>query len=62
MRTAAGTSATNVERNQHYSIIAITDGSGAISERYAHGAYRTPTILAPSLSPLASCAVGNRYT
>jgi RHS repeat-associated protein len=48
-------------RNQQYSITAITDGSGAVSERYAYSAYGTTTILDASLSPLAASAVGNRY-
>jgi RHS repeat-associated protein len=49
-------------RNQQYSVIALTGGSGSIMERYAYDAYGTPTILDSSLSPLASSNSLNRYT
>ena len=49
-------------RNQQYSITAITDGSGAISERYAYSAYGTPTITDASGTARTLSAVGNRYS
>jgi len=51
-----------MHRNQQYSISAITDGSGAISERYAYSAYGMPTITDASGSARTTTAVGNRYT
>jgi hypothetical protein len=39
-------------RNQQYSITALTDGSGAIVERYAYTAYGTPTINRDSCEAL----------
>ena len=49
-------------RNQQYSVIALTNGGGTVTERYAYDAYGTPTVLDASGSPLASSAEGNRYT
>jgi RHS repeat-associated protein len=49
-------------RNQQYSITAITDGSGAIVERYAYSAYGTPTITDASGTLRTTTAIGNRYT
>jgi RHS repeat-associated protein len=49
-------------RNQQYSVIALTNASGLITERYAYSAYGTPTILNVNLSPLATSAEGSRYT
>ena len=49
-------------RNQQYSVIALTDGTGAIEERYAYSAYGEPTILSSSSSPLAASNFSNRYT
>ena len=51
-------------RNQQFSITAITNSTGAISERYAYSAYGQPTILdasGSSLSPQVS-SLNNRYT
>jgi RHS repeat-associated protein len=61
MRSGAGGNR-YYHRNQQYSIIALTNGSGAIQERYAYDAYGGLTILSSSLSPLATSAEGNRYT
>jgi len=50
--------------NQQFSITAITNSTGAISERYAYSAYGQPTILdasGSSLSPQVS-SLNNRYT
>jgi hypothetical protein len=49
-------------RNQQYSVIALTTGSGAVSERYAYSAYGTPTITDASGTVLTSSADNNRYT
>jgi len=49
-------------RNQQYSIIAITNGSAAIQERYAYTAYGAPTITDASGTPRTATAEGNRYT
>ncbi|EMI23619.1 Rhs family protein [Rhodopirellula europaea SH398] len=49
-------------RNQQYSVIALTNGSGAIQERYAYDAYGGLTILSASLAPLTTSAENNRYT
>ena len=49
-------------RNQQYSIIALTDSSGAIQERYAYSAYGELTIANASGTTLSTSAVNNRYT
>jgi RHS repeat-associated protein len=49
-------------RNQQYSITALTNGSGTITERYAYTAYGTPTITDASGTELTSSADNNRYT
>lgn len=48
-------------RNQQYSLIAVTDGSGTIAERYGYTAYGTPMITDASGSGRTTTAVGNRY-
>jgi len=50
------------DRNQQYSVIAITGGSASIQERYAYTAYGAPTILDASGTPRPATAEGNRYT
>ena len=50
------------QRNQQYSIYALTDSSGAVSERYAYTAYGQPTFLNASATVQTSSAAGNRYT
>lgn len=49
-------------RNQQYSVVALTNGSGSIVERYAYSAYGVPTIADSSGSVLTSSAYSNRYT
>jgi RHS repeat-associated protein len=49
-------------RNQQYSITAITDGSGAVVERYGYTAYGIPTITDASGTTRTTTAIGNRYT
>ena len=57
------TSATwHYQRNQQYSITAVTTSSGSVAERYAYTAYGQPTILDGSGSVLSSSAINNRYT
>ncbi|MFN7731628.1 MAG: hypothetical protein ACK5OB_06990, partial [Pirellula sp.] len=48
--------------NQQFSITAITNSTGAISERYAYSAYGQPTILGASGSILSASTISNRYT
>jgi RHS repeat-associated protein len=48
--------------NQQFSITAITNSTGAISERYAYTAYGQPTILDASGSILSASTISNRYT
>jgi RHS repeat-associated protein len=49
-------------RNQQYSIVAITDDTGTILERYAYSAYGVPTITTASGTViLPSSAEDNRY-
>ena len=50
------------DRNQQYSIIAITGGSASIQERYAYTAYGAPTIADASGTPRTATAEGNRFT
>ena len=49
-------------RTQQYSINAITNGGGAVTERYAYSAYGTPTILDASGVEQSSSSESNRYT
>ena len=49
-------------RGQQYSINAITNGGGAVTERYAYSAYGTPTIFDGNGIELSSSADNNRYT
>ena len=49
-------------RNQQYSIYALTDSSGTVSERYAYTAYGQPTFLNASATVQTSSAANNRYT
>ena len=64
VRKTTGTSGTVLyyHRNQQYSIYALTDSSGAVSERYAFTAYGQPTFLNASATVQTSSAAGNRYT
>jgi RHS repeat-associated protein len=49
-------------RNQQYSVIALTNGSGAIAERYAYSAYGEPVFVSATGTVLAESAKDNRYT
>jgi RHS repeat-associated protein len=49
-------------RNQQYSVIALTDGTGAIAERYAYSAYGEPVFVSSSGTVLSNSAKDNRYT
>ena len=48
--------------NQQYSVYALTDSSGNVSERYAYSAYGEPTVLNASGSVISSSAINNRYS
>ena len=50
------------DRNQQYSVTALTDGSGTVVERYAYAAYGQPVFLDGSGTTLTSSAENNRYT
>ena len=50
------------QSNQQYSILALTDSSGNVSERYAYTAYGQPTFLNASGIVQTSSAANNRYT
>ena len=50
------------QSNQQYSILALTDSSGNVSERYAYTAYGQPTFLNSSGSQISNSAISNRYT
>ncbi len=49
-------------RDQQYSVTALTDGGGTITERYAYSAYGTPTITDAAGTIRTSSADNNRYT
>ena len=49
-------------RNQQYSITAVSDGGGAVVERYAYSAYGQVTIADTSGSEISGSAISNRYT
>ena len=49
-------------RNQQYSITALCDNSGAVTERYAYTAYGEPTILdAPGTTTRTTSFINNPY-
>ena len=60
--TGSGGTVLYFHRNQQYSILALTDSSGNVSERYAYTAYGQPTFLNASATAQTSSAAGNRYT
>ncbi len=64
VRKTTGTTGTVLyyHRNQQYSILALTDSSGAVSERYAYSAYGQPTFLNASATVQTGSVAGNRYT
>jgi RHS repeat-associated protein len=49
-------------RNQQYSIVACTDSSGAVTERYAYMAYGLPTITNGASTVRTLSAFNSRYT
>jgi len=49
-------------RNQQYSVVALTNGSGAIQERYAYSAYGTPSITNAAGTARTTSAESNRYS
>ena len=49
-------------RGQQYSVTALTDSSGNVTERYAYTAYGTPTITDGAGATLTTSADNNRYT
>ncbi|TWT92603.1 RHS repeat-associated core domain-containing protein [Neorhodopirellula pilleata] len=49
-------------RGQQYSVIALTNGGGTVTERYAYSAYGTPTITDDAGTTLTTSAENNRYT
>ena len=49
-------------RGQQYSITALTDSSGNVTERYAYTAYGTPTITDAAGATLTISTDNNRYT
>ncbi len=49
-------------RNQQYSVTALTDTTGTISERYAYDAYGKLSVFDGGGSVLSGSAYGNRYT
>ncbi len=49
-------------RNQQYSVTALTDTTGTISERYAYDAYGKVSVFDSGGTSLPASAYGNRYT
>ncbi len=67
-RTAAGSTGAGTDeqfyyhRNQQYSITALCDNSGAVTERYAYTAYGEPTILdGPGTTTRTASFIDNPY-
>jgi RHS repeat-associated protein len=54
--------ATLYHGNQQFSVTALSDSSGNVSERYAYTAYGQPTFLNASGAVQTSSAANNRYT
>jgi RHS repeat-associated protein len=49
-------------RNQQYSITAVSDGGGSVVERYAYSAYGKVTIADATRAVISGSAISNRYT
>jgi len=62
LRTDSSSNKLYYHRNQQYSITALTDATGTISERYAYDAYGKLTVLDGGGTVLGGSAYGNRYT
>ena len=60
-RATSGGAQLYYHRNQQYSIVAMTNSSGAVQERYAYTAYGVPTIANASGTVLTTSAINNRY-
>ena len=60
-RATSGGAQLYYHRNQQYSIVAMTNSSGAVQERYAYTAYGVPTIANASGTVLTASAINNRY-
>ncbi|MBX3418883.1 MAG: RHS repeat protein [Pirellulaceae bacterium] len=58
----SGTSLAYYHRNQQYSIVALTNHSGAILERYAYTAHGELTIMAANGTLRTTSLYNNRYT
>ncbi|MEM9110156.1 MAG: hypothetical protein AAGC72_09035 [Planctomycetota bacterium] len=60
---AAGTEETLFyHRNRQYTVIGLTDDTGAVVERYAYNAYGNPTALAPDGTTVrTTSSYGNTY-
>jgi RHS repeat-associated protein len=61
MRSGSG-NLVYLHRNQQYSIIALTNGGGAVTERYAYSAYGTPTITDAAGTTRTTSTDNSRYT
>ncbi len=57
----SGSESLYYHRNQQYSVVALTNSSAAIVERYAYSAYGVPTITNASGTLLPVGSVDNRY-
>ena len=57
----SGSESLYYHRNQQYSVVALTNSSAAIVERYAYSAYGLPTITNASGTLLPVGSVDNRY-
>ncbi len=57
----SGSESLYYHRNQQYSVVALTNSSAAIVERYAYSAYGVPTITNASGTLLPIGSVDNRY-
>jgi|SRR6056297_597342 len=62
LRTDSGGDQLYYHRNGQYSVIALTDATGSISERYAYDAYGKLTVLDGGGTVLSNSAYDNRYT
>ena len=51
-----------IDRNQQYSVTALTNASGTITERYTYTAYGQPAFFDGSGTVLTASAESNRYT
>ena len=59
---AGGSGDRYYHRNQQYSITALTDSSGNVTERYAYAGYGKLSVFDGAGATLATSADNNRYT